>query len=208
MSPVSKLLVSGVIPISQVVGDGCFRGECGTDSRPPRAFATFRSKTGLEIGVMEFCESDFEALVAMYEKFEPKRAAQGLPPVGRERIVAWLRHLQKQGYNLVAICGGRIIGHSMLCPVDPQRAEFAIFLCQDFRNQGIGTSLTEATLTYARKKKLRHVWLSVEVNNQPAIRVYRKMGFKVCGLFGPEQEMDLVLEKSQGNEVNVREPAA
>src|SRR5262245_65194905 len=89
--------------------------------------------------------------------------------------------------------------------VDQQRTEIAIFLCQEFRNQGIGTRLTEATLTYARQKGLRHVWLSVEVNNQPAIRVYRKMGFKVCGLFGPEQEMDLDLEKSKGNEVRSEE---
>jgi len=208
VSPVWKLQASGVIPISQVAGDGCSRGGCGTNSYPLRAFATFRSKTGLEIGVMEFSESHFKALVDMYDAFEPKRAAQGLPPVGRERIDAWLRHLQRSGFNLLAFWNGRLIGHSMLCPVDPQRAEFAIFLCQAFRNQGIGTGLTEATLTYARQKRLRRVWLSVEVNNQPAIRVYRKMGFKVCGLFGPEQEMDLELEKSKGNEVNVREPAA
>src|SRR5262245_44844724 len=122
-----KAQVSGVIPVSQFASDGCPRGGCAKSSRPQRAFSTFSSKTGLQIEVVEFCESDFEALVDMYDAFEPKRAAQGLPPVGRERIVAWLRHLQKNGYNLLALCDGHLIGHSMLCPVDRQKAEFAIF---------------------------------------------------------------------------------
>ena len=147
-------------------------------------------------------------LVEMYKNFEPKRAAQGLPPVGRERSVAWLRHLQKSGHNLVALWNGNVIGHSMLCPMERQRAEFAIFLHQDFRNQGIGTGLTEVTLNYARLKGLRNVWLSVEVNNHCAIRVYKKKGFRVSEIFGPEQEMALDLEKTKGNEVNAHEPAA
>ena len=92
--------------------------------------------------------------------------------------------------------------------MERQRAEFAIFLHQDFRNQGIGTGLTEVTLEYARLKGLRNVWLSVEVNNRCAIRVYRKQGFQVSGMFGPEQEMSLNLEEAKGNEVSAHEPAA
>ena len=170
--------------------------------------ATFESRAGLAIEVVELCNNRFDALVEMYNDFEPKRAAQGLPPVGRERIVAWLRHLQKSGHNLLALWNGQVIGHSMLCAVDPQRAEFAIFLHQNFRNQGIGTELTEVTLKVARLKNLRIIWLSVEVSNGCAIRVYRKKGFQVSGMFGPEQEMTLDLEKTAGNEVGIHEPAA
>jgi ribosomal protein S18 acetylase RimI-like enzyme len=64
------------------------------------------------------------------------------------------------------------------------------------------------TLKYARLKRLRNVWLSVEVNNQCAIRVYKKKGFHVSGMFGPEQEMTLDLEETTGNEVSTYEPAA
>ena len=170
--------------------------------------STFESRVGLVIEVVEFCDNRFDELVEMYDNFEPKRAAQGLPPVGRERIVAWLRHLQKSGHNLVALWNGKVIGHSMLCPMERQRAEFAIFLHQDFRNQGIGTGLTQVTLNYARLKGLRNVWLSVEVNNHCAIRVYKKKGFQVSEMFGPEQEMALDLEETKENEVNAHEPAA
>ena len=100
----------------------------------------------LQFEVVGFCDNRFDELVELYNNFEPKRAAQGLPPVGRERIAAWLRHLQKSGHNLLALWNGNVIGHSMLCPMEHQRAEFAIFLHQDFRNQGIGTGLTEVTL--------------------------------------------------------------
>lgn len=168
--------------------------------------AEFRSKANLPIEVVELCEGLFEDLVHMYDVFEPKRAAQGLPPVGRERIAAWLRHLQKNGENLLALCKGRVIGHSMLCPVDARRAEFAIFLHQDFRNQGIGTGLTAITLDRARLKGFQRIWLSVEVNNRCAIRVYRKKGFRVSALFGPEQEMVLDLEREQEGEVRSHEP--
>ena len=110
------------------------------------------SKRGLEIAVSKLSESNFEQLVEMYEHFEPKRAAQGLPPAGRDRILSWLEHLQKNGENLVALYQGRVIGHTILCPVSPTRAEFAIFIDQEYRNQGIGTKFTEVTLEFARRK--------------------------------------------------------
>lgn len=171
-----------------------------SEARPTPSFrSTFQSKPGLKIEIVELSDSRFEELVTMYEVFEPKRGAQGLPPVGRERIVTWLRHLQKDGYNLLALADSRVIGHSMLCPVDATRAEFAIFLDQSFRNQGIGTGLTAATLAYAEQLNFRNIWLSVETNNRCAVRVYRKTGFQLSGLFGPEQEMALELNsKTKG----------
>ena len=189
-------------------GQNCFSAQPTCTERQAAALSTFESRAGLAIEVVEFCDNRFDELVEMYNDFEPKRAAQGLPPVGRDRIVAWLRHLQKSGHNLLALWNGEVVGHSMLCPMESQRAEFAIFLHQDFRNQGIGTGLTEATLEYARLKGLHNVWLSVEVNNQCAIRVYKKNGFQVSNLFGPEQEMIQDLQKTSGNEVGAHEQAA
>ena len=96
--------------------------EATCTKRQADMLSTFESRAGLVIEVVEFCDNRFDELIEMYNDFEPKRAAQGLPPVGRERIVAWLRHLQKSGHNLLALWNGHIIGHSMLCPMDRQRA--------------------------------------------------------------------------------------
>ena len=51
---------------------------------------SFFSKMGLEIAVSVLSESNFEQLVEMYDHFEPKRGAQGLPPAGHDRILSWL----------------------------------------------------------------------------------------------------------------------
>ena len=164
---------------------------------PSHIMNSFCSKLGLEIEVTELSKSNYEQLVEMYDHFEPKRAAQGLPPTGRERICSWLEHLQKYGENLVALHQGRVIGHTMLCAVSPTRAEFAIFIDQEYRNQGIGTKFTEVTLELAREKGYRRIWLSVEVNNLIAVRVYRKLGFRLRDLYGPEQEMEISLESKE-----------
>ena len=157
--------------------------------------ACFRSRNGLQIYVAEFRDSFFQALVGMYEDFEPKRGAQGLPPVGRDRLISWLRPLCDNNLNLVALSQHRVIGHTMLCPIGKGGAEFAIFIHQDFRNQGIGSEFTRITLQYGRAMRLRHIWLTVEVNNFSAIRVYKKMGFQVSGTYYPEVEMVLDFEE-------------
>ena len=84
----------------------------------------------------------------------------------------------------------------MLCAVSPTRAEFAIFIDQEYRNQGIGTKFTEVTLEFAREKGYRRIWLSVEVE-QPDVpsAVYKKLGFRMRDLFGPEQEMEICFDK-------------
>src|SRR5262249_18783766 len=79
--------------------------------------ARFQIKTGSVVEFVKYHEHLFELLVAMYEAFEPKRGAQGLPPLGRDRIVAWLRPLLSESLNLLALYGGKVIGHTMLCPI-------------------------------------------------------------------------------------------
>ncbi len=151
----------------------------------------FQTRAGSEIEFVEYHEHFFELLLAMYEAFEPKRGAQGVPPLGHDRIVAWLHPLLSESLNLLALHEGRVIGHTMLCPIPLKKgwAEFAIFIHQDFRNQGIGTEFTRITLNYGKEKGLGQIWLTVEVNNFPAMRVYKKLGFQISGTYYPEVEM-------------------
>jgi hypothetical protein len=68
--------------------------------------------------------------------------------------------------------------------------------------------LADLTRKYARINGLRTVWLSVELGNRSAIRVYKKHGFQVSDTFGPEQKMTVDLQEESENEVCVHEPAA
>jgi ribosomal protein S18 acetylase RimI-like enzyme len=46
------------------------------------------------------------------------------------------------------------------------------------RGQGVGEALMREVLDVARSRRLREVWLEVMVQNEPAIRLYEKLGFR------------------------------
>lgn len=155
-----------------------------------------RDKTGEPFRVRRYTEADRSALQEFYECFEPKRAAQGLPPTGRDRIARWLNAVVPAGLHLLADRGTTLIGHALLIPTGrPDTAEYAIFLDRGSRGRGIGTAINRAAAEVGRAAGLRRLWLSVEPHNRAALRSYEKAGFRfVPGtVFSPEAEMELEL---------------
>lgn len=139
---------------------------------------------------------DRDRLRAMYDDFEPKRVAQGLPPGDPEQRSAWLDSVADDGYHLVVEAGGRVLGHGMLLPFREGEAELANFLHQSIRDRGIGTILNSALLALGRDRRIRRVWLSVEPFNRRAIRSYEKAGFqrRPMSPWAPEVEMEVFLQ--------------
>jgi RimJ/RimL family protein N-acetyltransferase len=124
---------------------------------------------------------DYEHLVAMYEEFEPKGEFQGLPPRSTSQIKKWLTQLGELGFSqFVVEVGGRIVGHSMLCPSQRKtEAELAIFLHQDYRGYGLGKELLLGTLNFGCKRlDLQYVWLFVTGSNPVALRLFEQVGFR------------------------------
>jgi RimJ/RimL family protein N-acetyltransferase len=154
------------------------------------------NERGTEFDVRPYEPRDRVALEAMYSDFEPKRAAQGLPPEGDAALSLWLNRILPKGEHLVVEIRNRIVGHVMLVPVDPETAELANFLHQSVRDRGIGTALNRLALDVARRAGLRRVWLSVEPSNRAALRSYEKAGFRrrPGSLWAPEIEMEAQLE--------------
>jgi len=50
------------------------------------------------------------------------------------------------------------------------------------RRRGVGLALMETGLAYARERKVRLIVLEVRLGNQPAVQLYRNMGFFAIGL--------------------------
>lgn len=48
----------------------------------------------------------------------------------------------------------------------------------DFRRQGIARKLTNCALSYLDRQRASQVWLQVRDDNQPAVELYRSLGFK------------------------------
>jgi L-amino acid N-acyltransferase YncA len=138
-----------------------------------------------------------DELESFYRHFEPKRAAQGLPPTGADRITRWLGSILPHGIHLVLRRDDGLAGHAFLIPmVRPETAEYAIFLRKDVRCRGIGTAINRLAVDAARGAGFRQIWLSVEPHNRVALRSYTKVGFRlVAGTLGaPEAEMVLDVE--------------
>jgi RimJ/RimL family protein N-acetyltransferase len=154
-------------------------------------------KAGRMFTVREYVPDDRPALERFYAAFEPKRGAQGLPPVGEFRIRRWLDSILAGGTHLIVEMGDGVMrGHAMLMPTpDPRVREYAIFLDEDVRGHGIGTEVNRVTAQVARAMEVDRLWLSVEPHNRPALRSYQKAGFRFRreSAFSPELEMELDL---------------
>lgn len=76
---------------------------------------------------------------------------------------------------------GKIVGNVSLIPfVQPRRRIYLIANVAthpDYRRRGIGRTLTEQALHYARQRKADAVWLQVRNDNPTAIRIYADLGF-------------------------------
>jgi GNAT superfamily N-acetyltransferase len=143
--------------------------------------------------VKEYSAGDFGALVEMYKGFQPKRIAQGLPPTDVPRIAHWLDGLQRISRALLAWDEKTVVAHAALCPIRNDCVEFTIFVHQDFRKQGVGTCLGELALDWARPMGFRDVYLSTEISNVPALRLFYKLGFQMVSSAANECEMKLGL---------------
>jgi len=157
---------------------------------------TFRDKGGDLFRVREYQPADNEFLQSFYEGFEPKRAAQGLPPGDSVRIRSWLTSILATGHHLLAFSGEDLVGHAFVVPTGrPGIGEYAVFLRQDLRGRGAGTELNRAAVDAARRAGFVGLWLSVEPVNRAAVRSYEKAGFRYVPktIFSIEAEMELTL---------------
>jgi len=151
---------------------------------------------GAPFEVRRMAADDRPRLEAFYDDFQPKRAAQGLPPEGKERVARWLDAILRDGTHLMVEEGGEVMGHAFLIHGEhAAEAEYAIFLHQALRGRGVGTQVNRLAAEVARAEGVRRLWLSVEPHNRAAIRSYQKAGFQFrpASLFATEVEMELEL---------------
>lgn len=166
---------------------------------PPRSFTDAK---GREIQIHDYgegpVEDEYEALVKMYVAFDPEDRAQGIPPTGEGRVRAWLDAiLCPNCVNVVAWDGESAVGHATLVPDGGSAYELAIFVLSAYQDAGIGTHLIESLLGAGRAAGIDRVWLTVERWNNPAVNLYRKVGFEAAGVESFELEMAARLAQTE-----------
>ena len=58
---------------------------------------------------------------------------------------------------------------------------FALNVGPAFRRRGVGTALVKAVEAIAAERGLAEVNLEVTIDNEDSIRLYRKLGYRICG---------------------------
>ncbi len=86
---------------------------------------------------------------------------------------------------LVAVKEGQVMGTVSIGGSRFQRRGslriFALDVGSAFRRKGVGTELVKAVEAIAAYRKLDEVNLEVATDNENAIRLYRRLGFRKCG---------------------------
>ena len=86
---------------------------------------------------------------------------------------------------LVAVQDGRAVGTISIGGGRFQREGslrlFALNVGPAFRRQGVGTALVKAVEAIATESGMDEVNLEVEIDNEDAIRLYRRLGYRICG---------------------------
>ncbi|MBP1987143.1 GNAT family N-acetyltransferase [Halolamina salifodinae] len=166
-----------------------FRGERIRPENPPMAFVDARER---EVQIRPYRAADFEALVEMYDTFDPEQRAQGTPPIGADAIRNWLPDLLAE-VNVVARHRDRVVGHVSFVPDGTGRHELAVFVHQEYQRAGIGGRLMAAGLGHAQEEGVQYVWLSVEAWKRDIQRFYGRAGFSVINAMGPSHRMSRTL---------------
>ena len=154
----------------------------------------FTSRNGKTFIIRPADKSDFDLILNMYDRFEPKESAQGLPPADPERRQSLVYKILDESLNVISETDDIVTGHACLIDIDPGvRAELVIVIHQDWQDLGLGSAMLSLLFELARQRGYHKIWLTVDARNRRAISIYRKHGFAFVGPFDSEREMELIL---------------
>lgn len=179
-------------------------GCVGTEACQPRC-PRFFDKHGEPLLVRPYRDEWFEDLLDMYGTFSSQ--TMGLPPKRRDATADWISALVRDGWNLVVLDGGDIVGHTAVTPVDDPAPELVVFVRDDYQDRGIGTELLRHVIAHAAARGHDALTLEVSAANRAAIAVYKRLGFEIVENRQQQYTMRLSLTDPIATQVQ-RPPAA
>lgn len=134
-------------------------------------------------------ETDIPAITEIYNQGIEDRIAtlEGEPHPVEERL-QWFRGHGPNEPVLVAEVNGLIVGWASLSRYKPRRCydgvkELSIYVRREWRGKKVGAALLDALLKKGRQVGVHKVVLYAFPFNEPAMALYRKMGFRTVGIY-------------------------
>lgn len=130
---------------------------------------------------------DAEALQRIFDMPKALWGTLQVPYASAEQRRQRLAELDNNSYPLVAVVDGLVVGQltlhtHMRSPRRRHTSALGMAVHDDYHGRGIGTALMVACLDLADNwLNLHRVELDVYVDNEPALRLYKKFGFVIEG---------------------------
>jgi ribosomal-protein-alanine N-acetyltransferase len=90
--------------------------------------------------------------------------------------------LDERNEYLVAVCDGRIAGYCGCWGIAGEGNIYNVAVKKEYRRQHIGKALLETLIQQLIERGITSFTLEVRASNEPAIRLYRSLGFEAVGL--------------------------
>jgi putative acetyltransferase len=153
----------------------------------------FTAKNGAKFLFRPEKTSDLEMLWTMFSTLSERTVSFLIPPLTRKRIEGWISNINySEILPIMALPQGKeqIIASATLhfnsMEALQHKGCLAITVHDDYQNIGIGTALLQYLIEIAKSRGLKKVWLTVNVDNERALNLYRKLGFMVEGTLRKE----------------------
>ena len=129
--------------------------------------------------------ADWREIFALTQLPRVRWGTLRLPFANPDLTRKWLESPPDGHVAIVAVLDERIVGSADITPYKGRRSHagcIGIVVHDDYHGRGIGTALMAALVDTADNwLNLKRLELTVFVDNEPAIRLYKKFGFAVEG---------------------------
>ena len=141
-----------------------------------------------DVVLREFEETDIPKKIEWINNPENNQYLHYDLPLEVEKTTRWFKNKDNsKRIDCIIEYNGMPVGLIGLLQIDRenQKAEYYITIGENgFKHRGIATKATNAIIACAFEElRLHKVYLTVDANNEKAIRLYEKVGFKQEGYF-------------------------
>lgn len=140
-----------------------------------------------EIYIRSFEDCDLLGLTELLNDLENQQLVGGsLEPMNEADVLIWLNHKRSdKGTHIFAIiCRDEFAGYVLISSIDKlnEHAVFGINISRSSQGQGVGAIAMDYVHKFCRDKlSLRKLVLYVREDNQRAISLYKRLGYKSIG---------------------------
>jgi acyl-CoA synthetase (NDP forming)/GNAT superfamily N-acetyltransferase len=136
-------------------------------------------RDGAAVDLRLTTRDDLDALTAFHEALSDSSRLFRFLSLGLELRGTLAPLVEPDVTGLVAVVGGRIVGHGCLAPIDAERAELAFAVADAWQHRGIATVLLERLLALAADRGLATLTAEVHPGNRRMLEVFRDIGVPV-----------------------------